>query len=97
MSPKQMAVGEGRAERERDYNALMSHLDQFAEDTRFLESIRPELQNKYPDCWVAVYQKELAGASPILRVVMKQLADKHIPRGRAVVDFLRKEPIALIL
>ena len=36
-------------------------LEQFREDTIFLESIRPELLCQYPDCWIAIYQKEVVG------------------------------------
>ena len=98
MNPKQMAVGEGQTGLDSaDLGVLMSHLDQFAEDTRFLESIRPELQSKYPDCWIAVYGKQIVGTSPKLRDLMTQLAKNDVPPSRAVVDFLRKEPIALIL
>jgi hypothetical protein len=97
MRPKKMAVGEGYTDLEQNHSTLLSHLDQFAEDTRFLESIRPELQNRYPDCWVAVYRKELVGSGTTLRDMMKQLADKGVPATRAAIDFLRKDPIALIL
>lgn len=97
MSPKQMAVGEGHAGLEKDHGILKSHLDQFAQDAKFLASIRPELQNKYPDHWVAVYGKELVGTGPTLRDIMRQLADRGVPASRAVVDFLSKEPVALIL
>ena len=97
MNARQMAVGEAHAAGERDYGTLMSHLDQFAEDTEYLESIRPELRNKYPDCWIAVYKKEVVGVEPTLRQVIRRLAEKDIPASRAVVDYLRKDPIALIL
>ena len=97
MNAKYMAVGEGNAGLERDYGTIMSHLDQFAQDTKFLESIRPELRNKYPNCWVAVYKKEIVDVGPSLRQVMKNLAQKDILGSRAVIDYLRKDPIALIL
>lgn len=97
MRLKQKAVGERHAGVEQNHRRLMSHLDQFTEDTRFLESIRPELQSKYPDCWVAVYRKELVGTAPALRDIMKQLAERGVPASHAVVDFLSKEPVALIL
>ena len=97
MNARHMAVGEEHAGVERDYGTLKSHLDQFAEDTRFLEAIRPELQNKFPDCWVAVYRKEVVGTGATLGNVMKQLAQKGVPASRAAIDFLRREPISLIL
>ena len=50
MRPKKMAVGEGYNVLEQNHRTLLSYLDQFADDTRFLESIRPELQNRYPNC-----------------------------------------------
>ena len=96
MNTKRMAVGEG-AGWERDYDTLRSHLDQFAEDTRYLESIRPELRNKYPDRWVAVYKKQIVATAPKLKEIIKELASAGIPAQRTVIDYLRKEPIALIL
>lgn len=97
MNAKHMAVGEGHAGLEWDHSTLISRLDQFASDTRFLESIRPELHNQYPNCWVAVYNKELVGTAGSLREIVKLLTDRNVPPSRAVIDFLRKEPIALIL
>ena len=97
MKAKHMAVSGGHASSERDYGTLISHLDQFAEDTQFLESIRPELRNKYPNCWVAVYKKQVVEVGPSLKQVMRNLAVRDIPGSHAVVIFLSKEPIALIL
>lgn len=97
MNARHMAVGEEQAGLERDYGTLKSHLDQFAEDTQFLESIRPELRNKYPDCWVAVYKKEIVEVGPSLKQIIRNLAARDIPGSRAVIDFMCKEPVALIL
>ena len=96
MNANHMAVGDGGGT-EADYGTIKSHLDQFAGDTRYLESIRPELRNKYPDCWVAVYKKEVVAVKPTLRAVVRTLREQNIPPSRTVIDYLRKEPIALIL
>ena len=97
MNAKYMAEGMGHGGTLGDRGELASHLDQFAEDTRFLESIRPELQNKYPNCWVAVYQKQVVGTGTTLKEVIQKLDENDIPKSRAVIDFLRSEPIAMIL
>ncbi len=76
---------------------IASHLDQFSQDTMYLASIRPELQNKYPDHWVAVYEKKIIATAPTLKEVMRTLQANKIPTARAVVDFLRAEPIAMVL
>ena len=96
MNAKQMAVGEGGGH-EPDYGTLKSHLDQFAEDNQYLESIRPELRNQYPNHWIAVYKKEVVGIESSLRRIVQHLLDKNIPPSRTVVSYLRKEPLALIL
>lgn len=97
MSPKKMAVGVSQAGLERDHGTLMAHLDQFKEDTQFLESIRPELQHKYPNSWVVVYKREVVSIAPTLKELVKELAVKDIPIAQVVITYLRKEPIALIL
>lgn len=97
MSPRKMAVGMSHVGLERDHDRLMSHLDQFAEDTRFLESIRPELQNKYPDYWIAVYKREIVATASTLRELVKELVAKDIPPSQVVLAYLRTEPIAMIL
>ena len=73
------------------------HLHQFKEDTIFLESIRPELLYQYPDCWIAIYQKEVVGVASKLKDIIKQLNQKDVPRGYAVIEFLNIKQIPMIL
>lgn len=97
MRPKQMAVGAGYGGLEESHQILLSHLVQFTEDSRFLESIRPELQNKYPNYWVAVYKKEVVATAATLKEIAKELAAKDVPISQVVLSYLRTEPIAMIL
>ena len=97
MRSRHMAFGKGREDLMDRRDALTSDLDQFAQDAAFLESIRPELLNKYPDCWVAVYKKRVVASGPVLRDVVKQLSERGFPRTRVVVDYLTTEHRALIL
>jgi hypothetical protein len=92
-----MAVGGGAANLMHDWASLTTRFDQFKEDTKFLESIRPELQNEYPNCWIAVYEKKVVGTGQKLKDIIQQLDDGNIPKSRAVIDYLRTEPITMIL
>ena len=75
----------------------LESLEQFVEDNRFLEGIRPELQNKYPNRWVAVYKKEVVGDAKSISKIIKMLKSKGVPVSQSVLVFLRKKPIPMIL
>lgn len=97
MSSKKMVVGASQSGLENDIGVIASHLDQFAQDTRFLESLRPELQKQHPDSWVAIYKKKVVSTGASLREIMQSLEKQGIPKSRAVVDYLKTDPITLIL
>lgn len=91
------AVGGGVGDPMRDRRTLTTHLDQFREDTEFLENLRPELQKKYPNCWVAIYKKQVVGTGATLKEVIQELEKNNVPKSRAVIDYLRTEPITMVL
>ena len=97
MSSKKMMAESSQYGPDGDIGVISSHFDQFAEDTRFLESIRPELQKQHPDSWIAVYKKRVVCTGSTLREVIQSLDKLEIPKSRAVVDYMKTEPITLIL
>ena len=97
MVKKHMAVGSGVFDLIEDRLMIIDHLDQFRDDTNFLESIRPELQNQYPNRWVGIYQRRVVGTGATLKEVIRKLDEKGVPKSRAVIDFLRTEALRLIL
>lgn len=97
MATKYMMMGADKRTSTSDPVKVAAYLDQFTKDSAFLESIREELQNKYPDCWVAVYDKQVVAAGTSLKEVIAQLDEVGVPKSRTVIDFLRSEPISLIL
>ncbi len=95
--PKEMAVGKTSAGMGQELKEAKIYLDQFTDDTKFLESIRTELHHQYPNCWIAIYKREVVSTAPTLKEVMRKLTERNIPKSRAVIDFLREKPIAMIL
>ena len=80
-----------------DIKLIQSQLKRFTKDTKFLESIRPELTNKYPDQWIAVYQKEVVAVDKSLKRLIDHLKDTNIPASDTVVELLRTKRIPMIL
>lgn len=77
--------------------ALADRFDQFAKDTKYLDSIGMELREQFPDQWVAVYREQVVANSPSLKGIMRKLDKGDIPRGRVALQFVRSKPIAMIL
>ncbi len=75
------------------------HIDeeQSKRDYCYLSSIREQLRENYPDCWVAVYKGEIVGAGPDLRKVRDDAAARGIPRRLPAVEYITKELMVRIL
>ncbi len=63
----------------------------------YFDEHRHELVQRYPDRWVAIYDKQVVGAAKALPRLISQLERKGIPRGRAFVDFTTEREELLIL
>ncbi len=78
--------------------AIVEHdLERFQEDVLYFDEHRHELVQRYPDRWVAIYDKQVVGAAKALPRLISQLERKGIPRGRAFVDFTTEREELLIL
>jgi hypothetical protein len=83
--------------REMDPNVVVAMLDQFKEDCMFLDSIAPELRKDYPDHFVAVYQKQVVATGKNLKNLFRLIDKSDVPRGRVAIEFVRSEPVSMIL
>ncbi|MBA7692571.1 hypothetical protein ES703_101138 [subsurface metagenome] len=66
-------------------------------DRQFLESLREELLNKYPEQWVAIYTRELVASAKSLPMLVKLLEQRRITPSKAAIDFLTSRKMAMIL
>ena len=75
---------------------LDQELTEFREAAAVLSSSHPRLIDKYPDQWVGVYKGAIE-ASSTMPGLMRQLADKEIPAGKAMVRYIARSQRTLIL
>lgn len=80
-----------------DLKQMGIEMAQFSRDSRYLASIRSELREQHPDCWVAVYGGEVVAAGPVLSEVLSKVVDQGIPRGNVALEYISKEPMMLIV
>lgn len=72
-------------------------LDRFKEDSEYFEEHRNELLQKYPEQWIAIFNRKVAGTAPTFDGLLDVLEGKDIPLGEAVVDRLSRKGEHLIL
>jgi hypothetical protein len=82
---------------ERDWSADLASLEQFIDDSKYVESVRNELTEKYPDQWVAVLRQELVVVGPSLKNVLKKLDAKGLRDCDAVIQRMNTNPKPLII
>ena len=58
------------------------------EDRCFLEKHKDELREKYPNRWVAVLNKKIAGVNEDFDVLLEELRKKNIDTGETIIEFL---------
>ena len=80
-----------------DLKQMGIELAQFSRDSRYLASIRSDLREQHPDCWVAVYHEEVVAAGPVLSDVFSKLAGRGIPKRNVALEYITGEPLMLIL
>jgi hypothetical protein len=76
---------------------LARQLRAFRSAAKTLSSNHPRLIDKYPQQWVAVYSGEVKAHAPTIEGVLKELAEKGIPKERAIVRFIDRNQRTLIL
>ena len=69
----------------------------FREDSLYFNEREEEFARQYPDQWVAVYNKQFAGADKDLRRLMKDLRESGYPAIDAVIRPMSTEDVTWIL
>ena len=72
-------------------------LQRFRKATRVLSSKHPRLIDRYPKQWIGVYQGRVRVHGRTFTSVMRQIAEKRLPREDVIVRFIDKNQRAMIL
>ena len=72
-------------------------LERYTQDRLWFEEHRDEPLQRYPERWVAIYNREVVGAAKDIGRLVKQLDRKGIPSGDAYREYLTEEETLLIL
>lgn len=75
----------------------LKELEHYKEDVLFYEKKEEELKKKYPDQWVAIFDKEVVGIDKNLDSLIKSLEAKDISARRTFIEFLSTKEKIMIL
>ena len=76
---------------------VQQELERFTLDAKYFDDHRQDLQERYPERWVAIYRQEVVGDAKDLKRLVAQLERRGIPRGAAFVDYATEQEDLLIL
>jgi hypothetical protein len=88
------------ASTEREGDAIMSikeELERARSDALYFESRRPELLHRYPNHWVAVYDKQVVGTAKELPILLTQIDNRGVPRDRVFIEYLTTDDTPLVV
>ena len=80
-----------------DRRLIGQSLDQSRKDVEFLNAHWSVWVDQYPDKWVAIYGEEMVGMGDTFDEAIQAAENKGTPRSRVIVEYLAKDPIAMIL
>ena len=80
-----------------DPKTVDRELRAFRKDARVLSSTRNHLLQQYPKRWIAIYGGKVAAQAKTLPALVERMQRLNIPRGRAVVRYIDKNPRKMIL
>jgi len=80
-----------------DPKEVDSDLRAFRKDARVLSSKRQHLISQYPNQWVGIHESKVVAKGETLDSVVEQLDALGIPRGRAIVRYISKNPRKMFL
>ena len=63
-------------------------LERYHADVLWFDAHYEELRSLYPDQWVCVYNKEVAGAHEDAELLIEQMQSKGVPVGHAYFRFM---------
>ncbi len=76
---------------------MTTELERFRDDAIYLDEHREELMKKYPERWVAVYNKQVVADAKDHKKLIEKLKDKGISPGRVYRAYLSSKEELLIL
>ena len=65
----------------------------FTRSTKYLSTHYPELCEKYPKHWIAIYNGEVVGASLSFHDLFDGLKAKNIPLRNTLIDYMETEDV----
>ena len=80
-----------------DRRLIEQCLVQSSKDINFLNARRTDWVAEHPDRWVAVFEEKIVGLADTFDEVVKTAEANGAPRARVVIEFLAKDPMAMIL
>jgi hypothetical protein len=72
-------------------------LRRFRRDVDYYAAHRDELLARYPEMWVAIFDRQLVGVASDPRALVATLTERRIPAGQALVKHLTRENAPLVL
>ena len=80
----------GTDQRQADLQRFRCAVDYYAEH-------RAELLARYPEMWVAIFDRHLVGVAANPRALVATLKERRIPAGQVLVKHLTRENVPLVL
>ena len=70
-----------------------TNLERFHADALWFGAHYKELRSMYPDQWVCVHNKEVAGAHEDAELLIEQMQSKGVPVGHAYFKFISTKKV----
>jgi hypothetical protein len=72
-------------------------MEEFRADWEYLAAHRDELTARFPEKWVAVFDKKVVASSRTLEELLPKLEKKGLKGSTSAIDFLSSKPVTLRL
>lgn len=76
---------------------IQEELDRFTADARFFDEQRDALLERFPEQFVAIYNREVVGAASEMTQLVAELKRRGIPPGEVYHEYLSRKPVTLML
>ncbi|HEY8885566.1 MAG TPA: DUF5678 domain-containing protein [Chloroflexota bacterium] len=74
-----------------------AELRRFQQDTDYLRTHWDDLLERYPEQWIAIYNREVVGVAPDFDRLLGELKKCGVPIGRARIEHMTRHDDVLIL
>lgn len=76
---------------------VQQELERYRNDALYFEEHRQDFLERYPERWVAVYNREVAGTASRLAQLLRHLEKEGFPRGDVFIEHISAKEDLLIL